>query len=200
MPSDPLQTLLNAIPIAEDAHTITNDYHNSLRAAIIGLASQIGGTLTTTDVTTTYAPSFFPVTDAGLKAPEWELSLGIASKPPGNSARGWLPVQLPDGARIKSMNVTGNRTGSVLACNVQLLRQFPGDVDNELNRVPLILVKLKKDFGGRFKLTEQINPTLTEEVRIVDNDRFQYLVTAELTNADKEALVDLYSIQINYER
>lgn len=39
-----LESLITAIPTAEDGHVITENYHNSLRAALVLMASQLGGT------------------------------------------------------------------------------------------------------------------------------------------------------------
>src|SRR5689334_14752604 len=44
VPSADLQTFLNAIPIAEDGDVITQEYHNSLRAAIARIAAYLGDT------------------------------------------------------------------------------------------------------------------------------------------------------------
>ena len=96
------------MPIANDGQVITAEYHNSLRAAILGLAERLGvGAISPTNVVT-YAPMF--LRRGG--EPEWLLNEGIATKPTvaataKANAGGWFPVQLPEGARIEGIIITG---------------------------------------------------------------------------------------------
>jgi hypothetical protein len=180
-----------AIPVAEDGNVITSDYHNSLRDAILLLASQSGGPVSA-DAAYTYPPIFLPITDGGERAPEWVLALGIASRPlADNSARGWFPVQLPAGARIRTLTVTGNRSGKVLGCTVKLMQFTVADATT----TPLITVPLK-DVAGQFSQSRDFSAALASELQTVDNRLYQYLIVAELARADTDAVVDLYSIQI----
>src|SRR5688572_33117009 len=109
-----LETLIASIPTAEDGHVISREYHNSVREALVEISKLISAAPGPADASLTFAPNFLPIVDAGVRAPEWSLSVGIASKP-GPAARGWFPVQLPDGGSIKSMTVTGQRSGTVLS-------------------------------------------------------------------------------------
>ena len=87
------------------ASTIT-----SLRAALLAIASQLGADPTSGTVTLTFAPSFLPIGDE----PPWSLSMGVATKPrEAGKARGWFPLQLPEGVRLQSMTVIGRKTGAV---------------------------------------------------------------------------------------
>lgn len=186
-----LQSLINAIPSAEDGHVITPDYHNTLRAAVMALASQSGGGTTNLNVTMTYAPVFLPVTDGGVQAPQWVLALGMATRPVDNSAKGWFPIQLPDGARIRTLTVTGNRSGNVLACSIRLMRFTVLDATT----VPLITVSLK-DLNGEFVRSGEFSATIPPDFQIVDTGHYQYLISAELVRADPAAVVELYSFQV----
>src|SRR5262245_6855487 len=58
-PASPLDAALAAIPVADDGLLITPDYHNTLLAALVILASQ-SGTPAPRSVTLTYAPTFVP--------------------------------------------------------------------------------------------------------------------------------------------
>lgn len=197
-----LQTLINNIPTAEEGHIISRNYHNSLREAVMELAQQVGtGTgPEQTDTSVTYAPVFLPITDGGARSPEWVLSLGVSSRPPNtNSAKGWLALQLPDDATIKSMTITGQRSGTVLSCQVRLMRQTIADATT----VPMIIVNLKNVSGQPFKATGEVagaSLPIIQDFRTVNNDKYQYLVLAELTLASptSDALVDLYAIQIAF--
>jgi hypothetical protein len=197
-----IQTLINNIPTAEDGHIISRLYHNSLREAVVALAEQVGsgGGQGQADTSVTYAPVFLPVTDGGVKSAEWVLSLGVSSRPPNvNSAKGWLPLQLPDNATIKSMTVTGQRSGTVVSCKVNLVRQTIADATT----VPMIIVNLKLVTGQPFKETGNIagaSLPIIQDFQTVNNDRYQYFVVAELTlsSPTSDALVDLYAIQIAF--
>lgn len=196
MPST-LQTLISNIPTAEDGHVIERRYHNSLRDAITAMAAQIEAAPGGAETARTFAPSFLPIFDAGTRSPEWLLSVGIASKPGGNSAQGWFPVQLPEGATIRSLTVVGQRIGAVLSCQVQLLRQTIADA----GMVPIITVNLKNVLGQPFKETREVtgaSGAVIADFRSIDNDRYQYHIKAFLQNAASDAVVDLYSFQIAF--
>ncbi len=198
--SDNLQALISAIPTAEDGHVITREYHNTLRAALLLIADQLSGGPVGADGVLTLAPTFWAVVDAGVASPEWSLSIGIASKPQtGSSAKGWFPLHLPDGAQIKTMTITGQRSGTVSSCQVRLARQ----TISVATTVPLITVSLKNVSGQPFKVTADVSGAslaIIQDFRTVDNDKYQYFVVAELVNAAGDAVVDLYAIQIAYSR
>lgn len=196
-----LQTLIDNIPTAEDGHIISRHYHNSMLEAVRELANQVGtGGPGQTDTSVTYAPVFLSVTDGGVKSPEWVLSLGVSSRPSNtNSAKGWFPLQLPDDATIKSMTVTGQRSGAVLSCQVRLMRQTIADATT----VPMIVVNLKNVSGQPFKATGEVagaSLPIIQDFRSVNNEKYQYLVLAELTlsSPTSDAVVDLYAIQIAF--
>lgn len=198
-----LQTIIEDIKKkdpAEEGHIITPDYHNLLREAVIELSKQTGTGTGQTDTSITYAPVFLPITDGGARSPEWILSLGVSSRPTNvNSAKGWLPLQLPDNATIRSMTVTGQRSGTVLSCQVRLMRQTMADATT----VPMIIVNLKNVTGQPFKATGEVagaSVPIIQDFRTVNNEKYQYLVLAELTLASptSDAVVDLYAIQIAF--
>lgn len=197
-----LQALIDNIPTAENGHIINRNYHNSLREAVVELADRVsaGTGQGPTDTSVTYAPVFLPITDGGARSPEWVLSLGVSSRPPNtNSARGWFPLQLPDDAAIRSMTVTGQRSGTVLSCQVRLIRQTIADA----TIVPMIVVNLRNVTGQPFRVTGEITGAslaIIQDFRQVNNDRYQYFVQAELTLASptSDAIVDLYAVQVAF--
>lgn len=198
-----LQTIIEEIKEkdpAENGHIITPDYHNLLREAVIELSKQTGTGTGQTDTSVTYAPVFLPITDGGARSPEWVLSLGVSSRPANtNSAKGWLPLQVPDDATIKSMTVTGQKSGTVLSCQIRLMRQTIADATT----VPMIVVNLKNVTGQPFKATGEVagaSLPIIQDFRTVNNEKYQYLVLAELTlsSPTSDAVVDLYAIQIAF--
>src|SRR5450759_3704941 len=74
-PSANLQALLAAIPIAADGQVIAADFHNSLRAALITLAGEMGLGLTAPTTTFTFMPAFL---QSG-SAPNWMSTNFVAT-------------------------------------------------------------------------------------------------------------------------
>lgn len=196
-----LQPLIAAIPIVSDGDVITSEYQNAVRGALLLLAGAIGDVAppVAVDVTENYAPVFQPVAQAGQVRPQWMLGLGIASKPVGEDAEGWFQIHLPDGATIKSMAVSGARGGAVLSSDVTLLRQTIASS----TKTPMINISLKPLNGTFTTPPAEItgaSPAVIEEFRTVDNDRYQYLIRADINGAGVGAQVDLYGIQVSYTR
>src|SRR5262245_44656205 len=104
-----LQIMLSAIPIAQDDHVITGDFHNALRLALVAIANRFAIRLAEEELTITSAPQLS--LGGGSLAP-WAHEYGVAKKPnlPG-TVRGWMELDLPDGARIKKMVVFGTTFG-----------------------------------------------------------------------------------------
>jgi len=191
-----LDKLIAAIPTAENGQVISREYHNSIRDALVEINKLISAAPGAADTSMTFAPNFLPIIDAGVRSPEWSLSIGIASKP-GPAARGWFPVQLPDGGSIKSMTVTGQRSGTVLSCQVRLVRQTIADA----TAAPMIIISLKNVAGQPFKVTGEVSGAslpIIQDFQTVNNDKYQYFVVAELQGAATDAVVDLYAIQVAF--
>ena len=193
-----LRNLINAIPIAEDEHVITSLYHNSLRAALLAIASQIGADPVSGTVTLTFTPSFFSMRND----PPWLLSEGMATRPvDGNrTASGWFPLQLPEGVRLQSMTVIGRKTGAVESFQVQLLRQ----PINETPTTALITIPLN-NAGDPFQVTGSVQvdgagPAALEEYRTINNSTHKYLVMARLFGAVAAAEAQIFAIRVAYSR
>jgi len=192
-----LQQLVDRIPVAERGAPITTDLHNTLRDALILLASQGIGIPTTGARTLSLAPAFM-LFGSG---PNWVNVNGFAS-PPGPSAEGWIPVQLPDGARIDSLVVKGRRAGSVGLFQIRL-RYTP--LDPEENARVIVAINNLDTAADPFEVVGQVSiPGLAGaallDARTVKNDSRIYFVTAtafEVGNAAAD-LVEVHSIQVNY--
>lgn len=196
MAQNDIYSAINAIPIAEDGHIITREYHNSLRSGLILIANQLGVTPVSQTVTMTFAPSFL---QNGLQ-PGWLLNNGYASNPSGGAAQGWFLVQLPDAVRIQSMTVMGRRTGNTPSFQVQLLRQ----PINEIDITVLIAISLR-DATDPFTATGTLQvpgagPSALEEYRIVDNENYKYLVFARLIGAASDSVVEIRTIKLTFNR
>lgn len=191
-----LQLLLNAIPVAQEGHVITSEYHNALRSALLMIASQMGIDLSGNTGLLTLPPVFYAVANQ----PQWLLSEGWANPPEGGTARGWFPLNLPQGARIQSMTAIGRRTGSVTTFQVMLLRQPLTETD----ATTLITLNLNTA-SDPFQVNGSINvpgagANATEEYRQVDNSAYKYLVTARVAGAGGDAVAQLNAIELAYAR
>jgi hypothetical protein len=170
-----LDALLAAIPIAQDDNVITRDYHNSLRAAILELAGQIGAGPGDRATTVTFAPTFLRSGSSRI----WIQGNGFAAKEASaDSADGWMQIQLPNGLRIKSLTIIGDKKGNVGEWSVQMLRQ---QITSTTSTV-LLSVNLE-DSPDTFNRTEPITSTANQ----IDNQTYKYLITAKIIGSDTAA-------------
>lgn len=185
VPND-LQTLINAIPTAEEGRVITPNYHNTARAALVRLASLAGGPPATSKATLVYFPTFFRV---GRKEPVWETGLGHSTRPETNSAAGWFPVVLPDGSQVESMSVIGQKTGPVEGFELKMFLFSVSLV--ALQRHALMWIALEDATGGLFtREGVSYSGTVT-----VDNSQNQYFVLASMSNAPEDLVIRLYAVR-----
>lgn len=200
--SNSLVTLVNAIPTAQDGHIITPQYHNTLRNAVTAIAAELGSQ-TGTGVTfvTSFPPIFFPEDDDASKY--WSNQLALATRPAGNTAKGWFPMTLQDGARILSLTVIGRKFVSAvgaLSLRVLMRRKSLTEVTDDQT---FINVDLKNINGEPFRETR--SPTITgtssdnlKEVSLVDNSKYLYYVRATMSNAPGDLQMDFYAFQVAY--
>jgi len=116
-----LQVLIASIPIAQDGQVISAEYHNGLRAALIAMANRLGLGTISEEITVTNAPQMSAMTGGGA----WEYDIGVVKKPTSGTGdlRGWMEFDLPDGARIKKMQVFAATDSGNGTMHVKLLRQ-----------------------------------------------------------------------------
>src|SRR5262249_41201083 len=147
----------------------------SLRAALQALANQIGGP--SVESTRTFLPNFL-ITSPIIGG--WNFTeFGVASS---QRAKGWFPVQLPDGTNITSMTVTGKATGGSggLAASlasfefqVKLMRRSITDgTAEEIIVVNLNQVRIKPQPFDVKEVSGVASP------KFVENDKYQYFVLA----------------------
>ena len=192
-----LQLLINAIPVAEEGHVISQDYHNLMRKALAAIVDQLSSTTTGAAVTASYPPHF---TQNG-STPNWRVTNGIAVRDPTGSSDGWFALNLPQGSRIQSMTVKGRRVAAVLSFTVKLLRVVIGDPDGENVSVINISLKTAPDPFTAMQIPTApggLGPTALEELRRVDNTTYTYLVTATVSGSAGTDLIQINGIQIVY--
>jgi len=214
-----VQLFLNAIPIASDGHVITSEYHNSLRNAVLALASHLGVTVQAIEfATATLSPGFLQNDGiAGLSSPlaaaaSWTISPGIAAKPSASrSARGWLPVQLPDGKLLQTMTVRGARRHVTRPADVFSVKLYRQALEGT-NRTPVPLINVALESAADpFKISQGVAADLaglglssssalqvTADFRGIDNNTYQYFVTAEVDSPEAGSEIEIYSVQITY--
>jgi hypothetical protein len=182
-----LQVMISAIPIAQDGHVITADYHNALRLALVAIANRLGIGPVSEEITVTNAPRLFPI--AGMA--RWDHEYGIVKKPatldPSNatSIGGWMELELPDGARIKKVYVFGAVAGGGTdALTVTLKRQ---KVTKPTPLIDLVTIHVPETNDPTKGLEGDVTGGDTgvgnlgiEELRIVNNREQKYLLAVEL--------------------
>ena len=202
-----LQVLLAAIPVAVDGQVITAEHHNSLRAAIITLANQLGVGLTSPTTTYTYAPSLLPI--AGAPA-NWSVTNNfIAQGAVASNPDGWLPVQLPQGQMIKQMTVTGKLTTPAPASFTVTLFREP--VESAAGTVPTALITIalqtkSGSFSESAAVTAGSAPAnsaaavvqqiTAQDLKLIDTENYKYFVRATVTGAGTAGQAEIDAVQI----
>jgi len=196
-----LATLISTIPVAVEGDLITSDYHNSLRSVVLALVDILGPGAV--QRTFTFAPTFFK--NGALV--EWRFTNGVASAPAhqSNTVSGIIPVQLPNGAAIKSLIIRGRKQGTVGGLEAKLVRQaLAGSISSSLISVPM--EEVTTDNQGFFRESRDITVLLTlavgaaasnvilEDLRTVDTEQYKYYVSADADGV--ENLVEIHTIQI----
>jgi hypothetical protein len=147
--------------------------------------AQINASLVTAapSQTLTFAPSFF----ANLNATPWAQNNGIAAKSPNQTgAEGFMPLQLPDGFKLQSLTVIGEKSGNVGSFIVQLVRQATAGALTTLLTLSLA------NSPDQFQVTDQI----PANVSLIDNGNNKYLVIARIVGADVNSAVKISAFQI----
>jgi hypothetical protein len=193
-----LQILISSVPIAQDGHVITADFHNALRLALVAIANHLGVGPVAEEITITNAPRLSPV--AG--STPWEHEYGLAKKPgstQSGNVRGWMEVELPDGARIKKMMVFGTTNG-VGTLKIKLKRQ---KITDPVVNTDLIVIEIPDAADASKGIEGDVTVPGTgagavaiEEYRIVNNREQKYLLIAELDGVNTDTTAQFHSVQI----
>ena len=201
-----LQALLAAIPIAMDGQVITAEYHNSLRAAIITMANQLGVGLTSPTTTFSFAPAFQPIAGAA----NWNVTSNfIAQGAVAGNPDGWLPVQLPHGQTIQKMTVTGKlTTPAPSSFTVTLLREA---VDPTVDANPTVLVTIAlQGKSGPFSESAAVTvgsapsnsaaflvqQVAAQDLKLIDTENYKYFVRATVTGAGTAGQAEIDAVQV----
>jgi hypothetical protein len=193
-----LQILISSVPVAQDGHVITADFHNALRLALVAIANHLGVGPVAEEITITNAPRLSPV--AGSAA--WEHDYGLARKPggvPSGNVRGWMELELPDGARVKKMMVFGTTNG-VGTLKIKLKRQ---KITDPAVNTDLIVIEIpdaadpSKGIEGDVTVPGTgAGAVAIEEYRIVNNREQKYLLIAELDGINTDTTAQFHSVQV----
>jgi len=197
-----LQIMLAGIRPAQDGQVITAEDHNALRLAMVAIANHLGLGTVSEEVTVTLVPSLQPaLKDDGAAAVTWDSDYGVAFKTATAAGvlRGWMEVDLPDGARIKKIVAYGTIAGGG-ELKVRLIRQ---KVTTPTDRVILaestITSTTVMSTGVEADVTlpqSNLGPNAIEESRIVNNREQKYLLSAEVAAMVSGTNVKFASAQI----
>jgi hypothetical protein len=200
-PSAELQALLGSIPFANDGDVITADHFNTLRAAIARLARSLDDTQFAKQFTQTFAPTLLPVPDtegAFRAGPE-----GASGPAGGSDARGWLALDLPDGADVESLTVRGRRPSGVTIWTVALRRvELAND---EVKDVCQAEIQTQPTTQGRFSAVvpaaaSETVPSVASNLRRVDTSRYRYLFDTEFAGAQQADAIQINAVQVTCRR
>jgi hypothetical protein len=195
-----LQVMISAIPIAQDGHVITADFHNALRLALVAIANRMGIGPVAEEITITNAPRLHPVAGAAPWSAEYGLVRKPASMPEGmTNVRGWMEMELPDGARIKKMVAYASRSG-VGTLRVKLTRQ---QITDPAIARDLIVITIGAD-ADPTKGTEGdvtlpgigAGAATIEEFRIVNNREQKYLLEVEFDGPNSDSNGQVNAVQV----
>jgi len=188
-----LATLLAAIPLANDGNLITPDYHNSIRAAIAAIVAQLQQTPVSGRSRISVPPALLPEAPAAA----WQSSTGFVTTGGQAAVSGWTPIRLPQGGHIESMNVQGSLTGTFFSLDATFGRQSYTDT-------PITtLIAIHGDVSHPFTFntdvpfdTTGLTPSTIEDRTLIDNEKYKYLVTLELTGATATTNARIYGVQV----
>ena len=198
-----LADLINAIPVAGRQDVISPESHNSVRDAIVAIATELGGAVARRSVTLTFAPTFLKVPDPLSPEkflPEWQINIGSAHNKERPAPKGWLPVQLPDGSRIQELCVlfeVNQRLERKL--HVKLQRQITDEKTTELlAELSQELVEPRiYDEKAPFTNDPRVFPTPGREpADIVRNELYKYFVEATVDGVLPAASVMIFAIRV----
>jgi len=202
-----LQVMIAAIPIAQDGHVITTEYHNALRLALVAIANRLGLGVISEEITITIAPN---MRDHGAVR-GWEQDYGIARKPqdvPGTNnittVHGWMELDLPEGGRIKKMVVFGrcastSSTATTATLRVQLRRQSITNPNTSQTLIEITIGDIDQSRGVDSDVTLPglgAGTSTIEEFRVVNNRDHKYLFVAELESIDANTTAQINAIQV----
>lgn len=177
-----LQILISQIPAAEDGNVIRSEHFNQMRLALTELAKRLGVTGVEEDFGETIAPNF----SRNMADTPWDLEYGIAKASAAGTVKGWMEVELPNGARLDQMVVYGKRTGAGTgAFNVILRRQKISDPATIVDLITVAITdKTDAEKGERAQVKVLAsNLDTVEEHRRIKNAEFKYLLIGEVTLA-----------------
>jgi hypothetical protein len=166
-------------------------------AAVSGVVGQIDAALTAlgqTPPAQTRAHSLTPQMVA-ITATGWEHGLGFAQKPAGaTSAGGMMSVALPHNARLQSLRATGRNEASGGGAAAGSLRIILRRQDVNPTSTTSEIVARVDVAGNPFDLTAAADT----QFAVVDNSRFRYFLSAQLSGAQATDTIMLFSFVIIY--
>jgi len=197
-----LADLINAIPVAGRQDVISPESHNSVRDAIVAIATELGGAVARRSVTLTFAPTFLKVPDPSSQGnflPEWQINIGSAHNKERPAPKGWLPVQLPDGSRIQELCVLFEVNQPLeRKLHVKLQRQITDEKPELLAELSQELVEARiYDEKAPFTNDPTVFPTPGREpADKVRNELYKYFVEATVDGVLPAASVMIFAIRV----
>jgi hypothetical protein len=187
-----IQTLIQAIPDAQDGNVITSNNFNTIKQVLAAIAGQLGGGVSDQTQAVTLPANFLPV---GSQTP-WTLNVGFALD--GAGSNGWIPLNLPDGAVIQKMVAIGAKRSPATIGFVSLVVETIAGDGGSQNLIGIDL----RPAGDPFQITgfpsvPLIGPTALKELQTVDNSRSKYVIHAQ-TISSEAGTVTINAVRVEY--
>jgi hypothetical protein len=198
-PSPELQAFVATIPFANDGDVITPDHHNLLREALARIAGALDVSQFADVVTLSIPPAFQPIVDEN----PWRVTEGFSRGPTQTQdAKGWLPLNLPDGTSIDHVHVRGTAPTKPLQLNFTVVRKPLVNPNSDGDEIINADVQDKLAQGGgldqSLRPKTDGTPTQLADLRHVDNSQYLYLLRATLVapnaNAASGVMVTLVEV------
>jgi hypothetical protein len=195
-----IQTLINAIPDAQDGSVIDASYHNTIKTALKAIAGQLGGGGGESG-SLTLQPTFLPI------APnlQWLGSLGGATDAGPGVTDGYVPLNLPNGAVIQELVVIGGKTNAAPKAFANLLvLPIGAGAGNSTTLIQIDFTNAGNPFTVRGSPSTSNIPGITSsgllQIQTVNNSQFKYAVEVKVvsTAGTPIASVTVNAMQVNY--
>jgi hypothetical protein len=133
----------------------------------------------------TFAPILTPYQGEATTRPAWVQGVDHVRKAANQQeAHGTMGINLPSGAKIQSLLVTGSRPSGTLSIVLQRHR-----FDNTQGSEQIVAAD---------QVGQPFSPPPTSPERAVVDDDYRYYLTADLVGATATDLVQLFCIQLTY--
>jgi len=209
-----LLAVVAEIPNAKPGMIITDEHHNTLREAVRLITALVDDAKEPEKMILTFPPYFqsSEVSQRNEKSVfDWEIAFNKAVVPEVVSTnqqidkvQGAMLVQLPQNALLTKITIRGNRFDnkkSPTSCALFLIRMPFEVLEKVTDRSNFTLFEAIASFDVKNEkevFTKSVKPD--EKLAVVDNEKFQYVISAVWDGDNSTDRFEFYGIQIFCEK